>query len=77
MDNLHLRAGHTFETDRQLLMCLDCGSPSRPHVLWFDGMYNEYYCRYHSALKVAGETDLLMVVGTSGATSLPNQVYVK
>jgi len=25
-------------------------------------------------LKVAGETDLLLVVGTSGATSLPNQV---
>ena len=37
-------------------------------------MYNEHYYRYHSALKVAEETDLLLVVGTSGATSLPNQV---
>lgn len=62
------------ETDRQLLMCPYCGSRTRPHVLWFDEMYNEHYYRYHSALNVAGETDLLLVVGTSGATSLPNQV---
>jgi NAD-dependent deacetylase len=62
------------ETDRQLLMCPYCSSRTRPHVLWFDEMYNEHYYRYHSALKVAGETDLLLVVGTSGATSLPNQV---
>jgi NAD-dependent deacetylase len=62
------------ESDRQLLVCPYCGSRTRPHVLWFDEMYNEHYYRYHSALKVAGETDLLLVVGTSGATSLPNQV---
>jgi NAD-dependent deacetylase len=62
------------ETERQLLMCPDCGSRTRPHVLWFDEMYNEHYYRYHSALNVAEETDLLLVVGTSGATSLPNQV---
>ena len=62
------------ETDRHLLMCPDCGSRSRPHVLWFDEMYDEHYYRYHSALKVARKTDLLLVVGTSGATSLPNQV---
>ena len=62
------------ETDCQLLMCPYCGSRTRPHVLWFDEMYNEHYYRYHSALKVAEETDLLLVVGTSGATNLPNQV---
>jgi NAD-dependent deacetylase len=62
------------EKDRKLLVCPYCGSQTRPHVLWFDEMYNEHYYRYHSALKVAGETDLLLVVGTSGATSLPNQV---
>ena len=43
-------------------------------MLWFDEVYNEHYYRYHSALNVAGKTELLMVVGTSGATSLPNQV---
>ncbi|MDH3344175.1 MAG: RNA polymerase subunit sigma, partial [Desulfobacteraceae bacterium] len=29
---------------------------------------------YHSVLKVSGETELLIVVGTSGSTNLPNQV---
>jgi NAD-dependent deacetylase len=60
--------------DRQLLVCPDCGGRTRPHVLWFDEIYNEHYYRYHSALAVAGETEILIVVGTSGATSLPNQV---
>jgi NAD-dependent deacetylase len=60
--------------DRQLLLCPDCGSRTRPHVLWFDEIYNEHYYQYHSALKVARETELLIVVGTSGATNLPNQV---
>jgi NAD-dependent deacetylase len=60
--------------DRQLLVCPDCGSRTRPHVLWFDEIYNEHYYRYHSALTAAAETKLLLVVGTSGATSLPNQV---
>jgi len=62
------------QKDRNLLMCQDCGSRTRPHVLWFDEMYNEHFYRYHSALDVAGETELLIVVGTSGATNLPNQV---
>ena len=62
------------EQDRRLLLCPDCGGRTRPHVLWFDEMYNEHYYRYHSTLTVSGETELLMVVGTSGATSLPNQV---
>lgn len=62
------------ETDRRLLICPYCGNQARPHILWFDEMYNEHYYRYHSALKVAKETELLLVVGTSGATSLPNQV---
>ncbi|MDH3880816.1 MAG: RNA polymerase subunit sigma, partial [Desulfobacteraceae bacterium] len=30
------------ETDRQLLMCPYCSSQTRPHVLWFDEMYNEH-----------------------------------
>lgn len=62
------------EQDVKLLTCPYCSSRTRPHVLWFDEMYNERYYRYHSALSVAGETGLLMVVGTSGATSLPIQV---
>jgi NAD-dependent deacetylase len=62
------------EKDRNLLRCPDCGSRTRPHVLWFDEMYNEYHYRYHSSLQVARETELLIVVGTSGVTNLPNLV---
>ncbi|MFC1829604.1 NAD-dependent deacetylase [Thermodesulfobacteriota bacterium] len=62
------------ESDRVLLQCPDCGHSTRPHVLWFDEMYNEYYYKFQSALKAAEETDLLLIVGTSGATNLPNQV---
>lgn len=60
--------------DLKLLECPDCGNLTRPHVLWFDEMYNEHHYRYHSALNVARQTELLIVVGTSGATSLPNLV---
>ncbi len=62
------------EKDRELLRCPDCGNLARPHVLWFDEVYNEHYYRYYSSLKVAEETGLLIIAGTSGATNLPNQI---
>ncbi len=61
-------------TEKELLACPLCGHWLRPHVLWFDETYNEHYYRAASALKVARETSLLLVVGTSGATNLPLQV---
>jgi NAD-dependent deacetylase len=45
----------------------------RPHVLWFDETYDERCYRFESAIRAAEQTDLLLVVGTSGATSLPMQ----
>ena len=62
------------ESELELLVCQTCGKRTRPHVLWFADMYNEHYYRYQSSLNVAAETELLIVVGTSGATNLPNQV---
>lgn len=62
------------EAERDLLRCPRCGDRTRPHVLWFDEYYNEVHFRFHSSLEVAGQTGLLLVVGTSGATNLPNQV---
>jgi len=62
------------ETERELLVCPDCGKRTRPHVLWFDEMYDEHYYRYQSSLNAAAVTDLLIVVGTSGTTNLPNQI---
>jgi NAD-dependent deacetylase len=62
--------------DRELLCCPECGGRARPHVLWFDEYYDEAFYRFESALRVACETDLLITVGTSGATNLPNQVVL-
>lgn len=60
-----------------LLSCPDCGGWARPHVLWFDESYDEPYFRFHSAMAAAKKTDLLIVVGTAGATNLPNQVAME
>ena len=51
-----------------------CGARSRPHILLFDESYNEHHYHYFSTIKAAKETALLLVVGTAGATNLPNQV---
>ena len=56
------------------LRCPRCGGWTRPHVLWFDETYNEVHFRFESALAAAAATGVLIVVGTSGATNLPNQV---
>ena len=70
--------GEDLTPEEQLLLkCPDCGERSRPHVLWFDEAYNEKYYRYHSSLEVAGQTELLLIIGTSGTTNLPNQVAWK
>ncbi len=61
-------------TEWQLLHCQNCGGLMRPHVLWFDEMYDERYYRLESTLEAARNTSLLIVAGTSGATNLPNQV---
>ena len=49
-------------------------SPYRPHVLWFDECYDEDLYRFQSSLEVTSSADLLVIVGTSGATNLPNQM---
>jgi NAD-dependent deacetylase len=70
------RDGHTPFTaaDRARLTCPRCGAWLRPHVLWFDECYDEEYYKMHSALRAADRADLLLVVGTSGATNLPSQI---
>jgi len=56
------------------LACPACGALLRPHVLWLDEYYDEHYFRMQSALSAAARTALLIVVGTAGATNLPNQI---
>ncbi len=57
-----------------LLVCPHCESITRPHVLLWDETYNEPYYRYESAMRSASTTDLLIIVGTTGAANLPNQI---
>ena len=61
-------------SETRQLACPACGQRTRPHVLWFDETYDEHYFRFQSALEAALATRLLIIVGTSGATNLPNQV---
>jgi NAD-dependent deacetylase len=59
---------------REILVCPSCGGWTRPHVLWFDEAYDEERYRFDSSLRAADDVDLLLTVGTSGATNLPNLV---
>jgi NAD-dependent deacetylase len=57
-----------------LLKCPSCGGRARPHVLWFDEYYDEELFRAESAMAAAADAALLVVVGTAGATNLPQQI---
>lgn len=57
-----------------ILKCPKCGEMTRPHILWFDEMYNEEWYRFESSIDRAYKTDLLIVVGTMGTTNLPSQI---
>ena len=56
---------------RCLLVCPSCGGRARPHVLWFDEMYDEARYRFESSMNAMTGADALIVIGTSGATTLP------
>lgn len=60
--------------DVSLLRCPYCGAWARPHILWFDEFYNEEYYHFESSIEMAIDADVLLVVGTSGATNLPMQI---
>jgi len=76
LPDLGVREAHTplSSADRERLTCPKCGNWLRPHVLWFDEYYDEENYRFESTMRAAGDADLLLVVGTSGATNLPMQV---
>ena len=62
------------DEDRRTLTCPRCRGWLRPHVLWFDEYYDEENYRADSALAAASAADLLLVVGTTGATTLPMRI---
>lgn len=59
----------------ELLKCTKCGEFLRPHVLWFDEFYNEKFYRANSAMDIAENTEILFIIGTSGATTLPHRIF--
>ena len=61
-------------TELKALRCPSCGALGRPHVLWFDEHYDEANFRFQSSIDAAGRASLLIVVGTTGATSLPMHI---
>ena len=62
------------EQEKAALHCPGCGGMTRPHVLWFDEFYDEHFYRANSTIEWASGSDLLLVVGTAGATTLPMQI---
>jgi len=54
--------------------CPNCGAWMRANVLWFDEFYDEKINKIESSLKVAKNTGVLFIIGTSGATNLPMQI---
>lgn len=70
----HPRGQPIGDAARARLRCPRCGGPGRPHVLWFDERYDEPRYRWDSTIRAAFAADALVVVGTSGATTLPTRV---
>lgn len=68
------KARRLSDDDRALLRCCSGAGWSRPHVLWFDESYDEALFRFESTLEAAASAALIVVVGTSGATTLPSHV---
>ena len=67
--------GHVLtDRERARLVCPSCGGRARPHVLWFDESYDEPRFRYDSTMRAASRCTLLVVIGTTGATTLPIRV---
>jgi NAD-dependent deacetylase len=62
------------ERERELLQCPSCGAAGRPHVLWFDESYDEPNFRFQSSIEAARLASLVVVIGTTGGTSLPMHI---
>jgi NAD-dependent deacetylase len=62
------------EAEIKDLKCPTCGNWLRPNILWFDEYYDEKTHKKASTLKVAKNTGILFIIGTSGATTLPLRI---
>lgn len=60
--------------EKKLLICPECGKNTRPNILWFDEYYNERNFKLDTTLKITKNSSLLIILGSSGATNLPNNL---
>ena len=68
----HVDEQATFHPEwAEALSCSNCRTWMRPHVLWFDESYNENHYRFDSTMRAMNQADAMIVVGTTGTTSLP------
>ena len=69
------RKGRELDADLAgVLRCGRCRAWLRPHVLWFDECYDEPRYRFDSSMDAARCAAMLVVVGTSGTTTLPTHM---
>ncbi len=47
---------------------------SKTHILWFDECYDEIYYKFETSISITEKTDLLIVIGTTGNTTLPSRI---
>ncbi len=57
-----------------LLTCPLCGSPARPHVLWFDEFYDEENYGFASAQRAVANASLCITAGTSGGVPIAERL---
>jgi NAD-dependent deacetylase len=67
--------GELTGEEQAALVCVRCGGPARPHVLWLDETYDESNYRADTALQAAATASALIVVGSAGAGQLSRQVF--
>lgn len=63
-----------LEDAERALLTSPSGAWARPHVLFFDESYDEPLFRFESSLRAASRAAMVVVVGTSGATTLPSLI---
>lgn len=75
-DEISLKANDEDLTydEKKLLICPKCQGITRPNILWFDEYYNERNFKLDTTLRLTKNTSLLMILGSSGTTNLPNRL---
>ena len=62
------------QEEKALLFCPECDDHTRPNILWFDEYYNERIYKVDTTMRIAKNSGLLIILGSSGATTLPNEL---